>query len=221
MSPSTPRFGLAKLLTWVNDYRLGFFRRRLATALIHENWHESLIESVSLQPGERILVIGPNSTRFAIVLARRFRETHLTVADSTGASVDRGRRTSIDLDLILQHTALDQPLPFATAAFDKVIAALALHELTPQVKLAFLKEARRTLRRDGTLYAAEYDKPTVPREASVFNTMRVVCGIEAARPHLDGSWITLFGRAGFKNVRNLSTHSVLFGRVALVKARKL
>ena len=221
MSPTIPRIGLGQLLTWVKDYRLGFFRRRLATALIHENWHESLIESVSFQPSERILVIGPNSTRFAIALARRFRQTHFTVADGTRASVDRGRRTSTDLDLILQHTAFDEPLPFGTAAFDKVIAALALHALPPQAKLAFLKEARRTLRRDGTLYAAEYDKPTVPREASVFNTMRVVWGFEATRPHLDGSWITLFARAGFKNVRNLSTHSVLFGRVALVKARKL
>ena len=65
------------------------------------------------QPNERILVIGPNSTRFAIVLAKRFRTTHVTTADSIHASIDRDRRTPPSLDLVLQFAALDQPLPFA------------------------------------------------------------------------------------------------------------
>ena len=215
----TPRFGLCTLLAKVNQYRLGFFHRRMASALIHEEtWHELLIAAVSPQPGERILVIGPNSRRLATALAKGFRETHVTAVDSSPSSIDR--KPSTDLGLDLHSTALDQPLPFATAAFDKVVPALALHELAPQEKLAFLKEARRALRRDGTLYAAEYDKPVVPSEAAVLKTPPGV-SIAAAQPHLDGSWATLFGRAGFTNMRTLSSHSVRFGRVALVKARKL
>ena len=218
----TSRLGLRNLLTWGNHYRLGFFRRRMATALIHEeSWHQPLTEAIAPQPGERILVVGPNTTSLALALATRFRTTHVTAVDSSQALTDRGRTTRTDLDLALHFTALDQPLPFATAAFDKIVPALALHELPLQQKLAFLKEARRVLRRDGILYAAEYDKPAVSNEAAVLKTMPGVSDIEAAQPHLDGSWVTLFGRAGFTNMRTLSSHSVRFGRVALVKARKL
>ena len=216
------KFGLRSLLTWVDDHRLGFFRRRLATALIHEEtWREPMIEAISPQQGERILVVGPNSTVLAIALAKRFRETHFTAADCMQASADRGRRASADTDLVLGFVARGQPLPFSAATFDKAVSALGLHELRPDEKLAFIKEIRRTLRRDGTLYAAEYDKPTIASEAAVFKTTRSVSGAEAAQPHIDGSWITLFGRAGFKNARTLSSHSVRFGHVALVKARKL
>jgi ubiquinone/menaquinone biosynthesis C-methylase UbiE len=216
------RLGLRNLLAWFNQYRLGFFRHRMATALVHDEvWHQPLSDAIAPQPGERILVVGPNAARLARTLATRFRTTHFTAADSRQASIDRGRRTSSDLDLVLHYTALDQPLPFVTAAFDKVVPALALHELPPQQKQALLAETRRTLRRDGTLYAAEYDKPALPSETAALKATPSASGIAAAQPHLDGSWITLLGRAGFTNIRALSSYSVRFGRVALVKARKL
>jgi ubiquinone/menaquinone biosynthesis C-methylase UbiE len=126
-----------------------------------------------------------------------------------------------DLTVVLQFTALNQTLPFPAATFDKVVSALALHELLPPEKLALIREARRTLRRDGTLYAAEYDKPTRASEFAVFKTVRSSAPNAAAQPHIDGSWFKVFERAGFKNLRYLSNHSVRFGCVALVKARKL
>ena len=216
------RFGLRNLLAWIDHQRLGFFRRRMATALIHEEtWREPLIEAVAPQQGERILVVGPNSTFLTIALAKRFREVHFTAADCTQASIDRARILIGALDVVIQFTVLDQRLPFGTATFDKVISALALHELPPREKLAFMREARRTLRRDGTLYAAEYDKPAVASEGAVFKTMSGVDKLAAAQPHIDGSWIKVFERAGFKNLRHLSNHSVRFGRVSLVKVRKL
>lgn len=218
----TSRLGLRNLLASLSHYRLGFFRRRMAKALIHkEVWHQPLIDAVAPQSGERILVVGPNVMVLALALATRFRTTHVTAADSSKASIDRGRKPATGLDLVLHHAAFDQPLWFATAAFDKVVPALALHELASEEKLIFLKEARRMLRRDGSLYAAEYDQPAVPSEVAILKSSPGVSGMEAAQPHLDGTWMTLFARAGFTNIRTLSSHSVRFGRIALLKARKL
>jgi SAM-dependent methyltransferase len=222
MGDENSSFSLRNLPAWVTYHWVGFFRRRLATALIHEEtWREPLIDAISPQHGERILVVGPNSTFLAIALAKRFGEVDFTAADCTQASIDRGQTIRGDLDVVLKFTALDQPLPFATASFDKVVSALALHELPPQEKLALIREARRTLRREGTLYAAEYDKPATAREVAILKTMSGLAGAEAAQPHIDGSWSKVFERVGFRNVRYLSNHPVGFGRVALMKVRKL
>ena len=222
MIQEKPRFGLRNPLAWITYHWVSFFRRRMATALIHEEtWREPLIDAVSPQHGERILVVGPNSTFLVIALAKRFHEVHFTAADCIQASIDRGQTLIGHLDIVLQFAALDKPLPFAAATFDKVVSALALHQLPPPEKLALMKEVRRTLRREGTLYAAEYDQPATAREVAVLKTMRGSVGVQAAQPHIDGSWSKVFERVGFQNVRYLSNYSVGFGRVSLVKVRKL
>lgn len=209
-------------LSWLNRRRLLFLQRRLALSLVHEEtWREPLIEAVSPQTDEQVLVLGPNSTSMTISLAARFRGTHFTATDCKPDAVEKGRSRSITLGVTLQLVALDQQLPFAAGTFDKVILALAIHELPLQEKLTLIKEARRTLRQSGVLYAADYDKPTLPREVAVFTLMSDVGNGSAAAPHMDGSWIKLFARAGLRNVTYLSSHSVRFGRVALVRARKL
>lgn len=191
------------------------------TALFHEIWHEPLIEAVSPQPGEKILVLGPNSTSLAISLAQRFRESRFTAVDSLQESIDRGRRRVGDLEVAIQLAAANEHLPFAALTFDKVISALALYQLSAEQKLECVREARRALRRNGTLFAAEFDKPTARGESAVFDAMIRSDSIAAAKTHTDGSWVSIFDHAGFTNVRSLFSHSVQFGRVLVVKGRKL
>ena len=193
-----------------------FLRYLRTNPLVHEIWHEPLIEAVSYQRDERILIVGRDIAGLTTSFATRFREAQVTAVEHRETSFAKARRSLGALNVDIRFNSPDQPLPDPAASFDKIISALALHELEPQQKIAFLREARRTLRRQGFLFAAEYSKAETSRETAVFKALSPAM----TKSHIDGSWTNLLERTGFTRLRHISSHSVGFGRVTLVRCRK-
>lgn len=186
-------------------------------------WRGPLVEALDPQPGERILDFGAGSAVRAFGLAKEFPDTHFVAVDldsrATRKAVGKASWRPVQ-NLEIAEADASGRLPFTASAFDKVMSSLSLHLLPPGGKVEMARELWRVLKRGGTLYMANFDKPVRAREASVLGLTRVLFGGAALNSHFDGSWPTFLGKAGFTAVRRLSSHSLYAGRVGLVRARK-
>jgi ubiquinone/menaquinone biosynthesis C-methylase UbiE len=207
------RFRAAKLL-----YD-GFFVVMVRDA----SWQEPLLAAIAPNANSRILNFGLGSVSTARNLAARFPQANIVGADPNPKAVERMRRLIMRRN-ISNITVIAAPcqgrLPFDANSFDKVVLVLALHDRTPDIKLAIANEMLRVLRHGGTLHVADYDKPATPRERGTLTFAEYISGRAAAEPHLNGNWTAFFAKAGFVGIRRQSSHSIGIGRITVVKARK-
>lgn len=208
------RFRVAKLL-----YDTSF-----STTIQDVSWQRPLYESIGHVASNRVLVAGRGGASVASALAAQFPDAKITGADPNSQAVKKVRRV-IARRKLANLTVVDAPqqskrLPFDGATFDKAVGVLALHDRSPDEKVAYARELLRVLRRGGTLHLAEYDKPTTGRESHVLKLAERISGRAAVEPHLSGNWTTVLATAGFIGIRRQASQSVDVGRVAVVKARK-
>lgn len=217
-------FGIRGLFDRIRFRLLALAYNGFLTIMVRDEiWQKPLFVSLAPQANSRILDFGPGSGSTAIVLALRFPDASFVAADPSQKAVEKARQ-KIARHQITNVTAIEAPLherlPFKAASFDKVVCVFTLHDRVPDEKVGIAKEMLRLLKRGGTLHVVDYDKPDVPRERAVLKLARFVSGQAAAEPHMDGSWISFLAKAGFAGIRRQSSHSVMVGRVSVVKARK-
>ena len=191
---------------------LVFYRNYLRAG----TWQEDLLLKVTPRTDERILVVGAESCNISEALARNNPQCEVAWLH-IGPGPAKQRSSSNKLRLLscdhfkIQHSA---------ASYHKVICAMSLHSLVVDQKLAFLRELRRVLRHGGTLYLADFDKPVIAKEGGALGAIEHLFGLEAIKPHLDGSWVKLIEHAGFVSVRRLRSTTDIIGRTAILKARR-
>lgn len=186
-------------------------------------WRDPLVEALAPEAGERVLDFGAGSAFRVLGLAKRFPETTFVAVDlNSKASRRAAQKARSRAVRNVEFAAADAKgrVPFTAATFDKAMSALALHLFPPVGKVEMARELWRVLKRGGTLYVANFDKPVLPRENSVLALTRFLFGGAALSSHFDGSWPTFLAKAGFVGVRRLSSYSLRAGRVGLVRARK-
>lgn len=186
-------------------------------------WRDPFIEALAPQADERILDFGAGSAHRVVGLAKRFPDTSFVAIDlnrtASKKAAKKARARGIQ-NVEFAMADANGRLPFAAARFDKATSVLAFHPFPPGGKVEVARELWRVLRRGGTLYIADFDKPVLPRENNVLALTRFLFGRAALSSHIDGSWPTFLTKAGFTGVRRLSSHSLDTGRVGLVRARK-
>jgi ubiquinone/menaquinone biosynthesis C-methylase UbiE len=187
------------------------------------NWQEELFGSLAPKAGDRILDFGRGNSSTSISLALRYPEAKVVGMES---SCEAARRVQSKVirnqirNLSVVVAPLHGPLPFHAGTFDKVVCRLTLHDFAPKEKLAIVKEIARVIRRGGTFHVADVDKAESPGEGSILELARRISGPAAVAAHMDGNWTEFLAKGGFANVRRQSSHSIGFGRISVVKARK-
>ncbi|MBX9825375.1 MAG: methyltransferase domain-containing protein [Xanthobacteraceae bacterium] len=177
-------------------------------------WRAELLKTLAPRTGDRILEISPGWCSSCGELAGAYPKVH-------SAAIQRDDGPEIMAATNVEHVSCSRGcIACDGASFDKVICALALHPLMPEEKLTLLKEMRRVLRHGGTLHLAELDKPLTTRKDGALRGTSYIFGPEAARPHLDGTWLSLVEQAGFAGVRRIKNCSEDFAQVAIIKARR-
>jgi ubiquinone/menaquinone biosynthesis C-methylase UbiE len=186
-------------------------------------WQEELFGSLAPKAGERILDFGRGNSSTSISLALRYPEAKVVAMESSCEAARRVRSKAIRrriLNLSVVVAPPHGPLPFHAGSFDKVVCRLGLHDFAPNEKLAILKEIARVIRRGRTFHVADFDKAESPGEGGILELASRISGPVAVAAHVDGSWTEFLVKAGFASVRRRSSHSIGFGRISVVKARK-
>lgn len=186
-------------------------------------WQEELFGSLDPKAGERILDFGRGNSSTSVSLALRYPEAKVVAMESSCEAARRVRSKAIRhriRNLSVVVATLQRPLPFHAASFDKVVCRLGLHDFPPNEKLAIVKEIARVIRRGGTFHVADFDKAESPGEGGILELAGRISGPAAVAAHVDGSWMEFLTKAGFAGVRRRSSHSIGFGRVSAVRARK-
>jgi SAM-dependent methyltransferase len=211
-----------------------FFRFRLwSSKLIYNlifailvrdgSWQEVLLDSVALKANDRVLNFGLGGLSTVVSLAIRNAEATFVGVASNARGAEKMQRSVVRrqlLNLSVVDVAYSEKLPFDPGSFDTVLCILALHGRPLGEKLGIVKEIVRVLRRGGTLYAADFDKPENHGEGGILEFARRIWGSVAVASHMDGSWTGVLAKAGLAGVKRQSSHSIGIGRISIVRARK-
>lgn len=208
------RFWLARLI----------YDQILLFLIDDESWQDTLLASVAPKPADRILILGARSSFPALAFALAYPAATFSALDTNARAIAKTARRLTKKpipNLILNEVSSDENvLSFEVGSFDKVICVLALHHRIPAAKLLLLKEVVRVLRRGGLVHVLDFDKPELGKESGILEFAGRISGSEALAPHLNGTWLECFVKAGFAGVRRQSSHSIGIGRISVVKARK-
>ncbi len=141
--------------------------------------------------GDVILDAGSGTANVTAVLA--VPGARVTGIDFCEPALDRCRRKVPAAEFRVAD--LTQPLPFASATFDKAACSLVLHYLVPERQRFALTELRRVLQPGGTLAISVF--------AAGFNTWRVYAETLRDRRQADGvlPTVALGGRYLFNTAR--------------------
>jgi ubiquinone/menaquinone biosynthesis C-methylase UbiE len=211
-----------------------FFRFRLWTSkLIYDlifailvrdgSWQEVFLASLAPKTNDRILNFGLGGLSTVVSFAVRYPEATFVRVTPNAKNAEKMQRSVLRkqlLNLSVVDVARSEKLPFDAGSFDTVLCILALHDRPPVEKLGVVKEIVRVLRRGGTLYAADFDKPENHGEGGILEFARRIWGSVAVASHMDGSWTGILAKAGLAGVKRQSSHSIGIGRISIVRARK-
>ncbi len=169
--PGTTHFGYrtvaeadkAKAVRGVFDSVAGRYdlMNDLMSAGLHRAWKRFAVEVARVRAGDRVLDVASGSGDLARLVAQRGAEVVMT--DINGAMLGRGRDRVADAGLLLPAAQCDaERLPFAPGAFDCVMIAFGLRNVTR--KEAALAEMRRVLKPGGRLVVLEFSRVWKPLE---------------------------------------------------------
>ena len=211
-----------------------FFRFRLWTSKLIYNlifailvrdgsWQEALVASVAPKTNDRVLNFGLGGLSTVVSLAVRYPEATFIGVAPNAKGAEKMQRSVVRKqlgNLSVVDVAYSEKLPFDAGSFDTVLCILVLHDRPLVEKLGVVKEIVRVLRRGGTLYVADFDKPENHGEGGILEFARRISGSAAVASHIDGSWTGILAKAGLAGVKRQSSHSVGIGRISIMRARK-
>jgi SAM-dependent methyltransferase len=211
-----------------------FFRLRLWSSKVIYNlifailvrdgsWQEALVASPAPKTNDRVLTFGLGGLSTGVSLAVRYPEAIFVGMDPNAKGAEKVQRSVARKrlgNLSVVGAAYSERFPFDAGSFDTVLCVLALHGRPLGEKLGIIKEVVRVLRRGGTLYVADFDKPENHREGGILEFARRISGSAAVASHIDGSWTDVLAKAGLAGVKRQSSQSIGIGRISIVRARK-
>lgn len=177
-----------------------------------------LVADVAAQSPETVLEIGAGTGTVALRLAEALPHARVVGLDpdDEALAIARAKPGAAGVDWQRgSATRLDLP----DASVDAVVASLVLHHLRRDDKDAALREARRVLRRGGTLHVADWGRPQDLLAGVGFLALRSLDGFAVTADHARGALPRLIADAGFAGVTRLDRLRTVWGTLELLRAQ--
>lgn len=176
--------------------------------------HRVLIELADLG-ALRALEVGCGTGNLAILAKRLHPGADMVGIDPDLRALARANRKAGHAVPVRFDHGYGQNLPYPDASFDRVLSALMLHHLDPEVKPRMLAEALRVLRPGGALYLVDFGG-RVTASDGVMARLQLRSG--RLRTNMGDGIPTLLAGAGFSEVTELTHRTSLVGRVTYYRA---
>jgi len=177
-----------------------------------------LVEQIGLQPGHRVLDLGCGTATLTIQLKQCQPQSQVVGLDGDPVVLARAQEKALQAGVkIVFDQGMAYRLPYPDQSFDRVVASLFLHHLTPDDKRRALAETFRVLQPGGELHIADFGKPHTVLMACV---SLIVRWLEEAYEHVKGMVPGLIREAGFTQVEETGRFTTAFGTLVFIRAVK-
>jgi ubiquinone/menaquinone biosynthesis C-methylase UbiE len=200
------------------------FYDRLARLLVYDYlWRPILLKQMAIEPGHKVLDIGCGTGTMAVMIKEKIPGAVVIGVDpdaqALGMARDKARAAQAEVTFIQAFAdALPHQPPFQEHSFDRIVSTLAFHHLARSQKKAVLKNARRLLKPDGTLFLADWGKAANPFMRLLYYQVQMLDGFGNTADNVEGLLPKLMRDAGFGKAEEIWRTATLFGTFSFYRA---
>jgi ubiquinone/menaquinone biosynthesis C-methylase UbiE len=179
---------------------------------------ERLLDAAAIRPGDRVLDLGCGTGALSLQLAAREPAARVTAIDPDPKALARARAKAARAGAAIEwRQGFGDELPFADAAFDRVVSSLVLHHLTREERLAAFAEIARVLAPGGTLHVLDFGPPHGALDRALLHLFHQD---ERLEDNLAGRIPALMTEAGLAGAEQIARMRSAFGSLSLWRSKR-
>lgn len=181
----------------------------------------ALLDVAAIREGHRVLDLACGTGTLAAMVKAQVPGAEVIGVDGDPAILEiaaaKARNAAVEIQLV--HGMSDR-LPYADAAFDRVLSSLFFHHLDRDGKRATLREVLRVLRPGGQLHLADWGRPHGPGMRGAFFVVQLLDGFATTADNVAGRLPELMAEAGFASVHEGERIRTPLGTIALYRGER-
>lgn len=196
-----------------------FYDPVLRATVREDAFKAALVAQAAVPAGARVLDLGAGTGTLTVMLQRATIGAAVVGLDGDAEILTHARAKAAAAGLSIRFDeGSAAALPYADAAFERVVTSLLLHHLSPTDKRRAVAEAFRVLVPGGELHVADWGRPRNALMRGLFFGIQLLDGFVTTAENVAGMLPDLFREAGFVDVRETRTFATVFGTLALYRA---
>ncbi|HEX8251421.1 MAG TPA: class I SAM-dependent methyltransferase [Pyrinomonadaceae bacterium] len=182
---------------------------------------EALMRQANLQNGQKILDLGCGTGTLGRKIKKQFPAAQVFALDADEKILQMARRKADreNVEITFEQGFSDN-LPFADAAFERVVSTLFFHHLDNRSMRQTLLETLRVLKPKGELHIADFGAPSNVLERLFSHSSPSTDSAETTADNPEEPLPFLMSETGFVNVESGAYFKTIAGTIRLFKALK-
>jgi ubiquinone/menaquinone biosynthesis C-methylase UbiE len=202
-----PRYIPALSFRWLTP----LYDAVLKWVMCEDTFKHELVQQVNIQVGMKVLDLGCGTGTLTLMLKQSYPFAEITGMDGDPQVLAIAREKSRGV-IVQWDQGLATSLPYADAAFDRVVTSLVIHHLVRDDKRRAFQEIYRVLQPNGELYVLDFGAPHSWLGRFITGYMH---GLEEAADNFDGRIPQFIAEAGFRSVKETGNFVTVFGPISL------
>ncbi len=175
-----------------------------------------LLERAKIRPGHRVLEVGCGTGTLLIQLKRLSPDTEVVGLDPDPKALARARRKAAHEAVSVQlDGGFGDELPYADAAFDRVLSSLMFHHLPTEEKGKTLRAIRRVLKPGGEFHMLDFEGPENGAHGFL---ARLLHSSNRLKDNSESRVLSFMTEARLTDPKKVADRTMLFGHIAYYRA---
>ena len=175
-----------------------------------------LLERAKIRPGHRVLEVGCGTGTLLIQLKRLSPDTEVVGLDPDPKALARARRKAAHEAVSVQlDGGFGDELPYADAAFDRVLSSLMFHHLPTEEKGKTLRAIRRVLKPGGEFHMLDFEGPENGTHGFL---ARLLHSSNRLKDNSESRVLSFMTEARLTDPKKVADRTMLFGDIAYYRA---